>query len=380
MKIIIAPNSYKGSLSAVNAANAIERGLQRSGLGADLVKTPLADGGDGTLDAFLAHGGTRHNVLTLDPLARPFMTEYGLLTNNTAIIEMALASGLACLSRNEITPESALQASTYGTGVLLKEALENGARRFIIGMGGSATTDGGIGCLTALGVSFLDAEGRDLEPDGGSLHRLTHINVSGLDARWKDCEIIIASDVTNPAIGEQGAAHVFSPQKGAGPEEVRHLDAGLTHYFNVIHKQLGVDVRYVPGGGAAGAFAAGLMAFLGARIESGVDLILEHTRFSDDLSGADLVVTGEGRIDSQTLSGKAPFGVARKASERGVPTVALVGGLAVDDLLLREHGIAAVLPIIPYPMPLDEAIRSAATLIEQAAVRLGCLLQIRRIG
>lgn len=377
--ILIAPGAFKGSLTAAAAARAIERGLRRAGLD-QLHLLPIADGGDGTLDAFVAAGAVPVPVRAADPLGREREAAYGVLDTGgvkTAVIEMAQASGLALLRRDELNP---MCASTYGTGQLMRAALENGARRMIVGMGGSATVDGGAGCLQALGVRLLDENGLDIPAGGGGLASLHTIDVSGLDPRWREVEVIIASDVQNPAVGERGAAAVFGPQKGATPEQIRILDANLLHFLTLIQAQLGIDVRETPGGGAAGAFSAGLMAFLNGRIESGVDLILDLLRFDELLEEAALVITGEGRMDAQTVDGKGPIGVARRARERGVPTVALVGGLLDEDgrldERLHEAGIAAVLPIVSKPMTLDDAVLSGAALLEAAALRLGYLLQL----
>jgi glycerate kinase len=259
----------------------------------------------------------------------------------------------------------------------MKSALEKGAKRIIVGMGGSATVDGGAGCLQALGVRLLDAYGRDIPFGGGGLSSLYAVDASGLDPRWKEIEVIIASDVDNPTVGEQGAAAVFGPQKGAGPHEVRILEAGIRHFFTHVRDQIGVDVLDIPGGGAAGAFSAGLMAFLGGHIQSGVDLVLEYNGFDQQVGDADLVITGEGQMDEQTVHGKGPIGVARRALQYDVPTVAIVGGLNADDSLLHEAGIQAVLPIVTRPMALDDALGHAAALVERAALRLGYLLQLR---
>jgi glycerate 2-kinase len=377
MKILIAPGAFKHSLSAQAVAEAIASGLQRSGLEAELVTLPIADGGNGTLDAFLASGGRRIREQVLDPLGRPITAPYALLDDGeTAVIEMALASGLELLRPGELNP---LVTTTYGTGQLLKAALEAGAKRIIVGMGGSATVDGGAGCLQALGVRLLDSYGGEIPTGGGALSAVYAVDASGLDPRWKATEVIIASDVDNPAVGEQGAAAVFGPQKGAGPHEIRLLEAGLRHFFSKVRDQIGVDVLEVIGGGAAGAFSAGLMAFLGGRIQSGINLVLEYNGFDTQLQNADLVITGEGRMDEQTINGKGPIGVARRAHEHGVPTVAIVGGLNTDDALLHEAGIQAVLPIITRPMSLDDALASAAELVERAALRLGYLLQMKTL-
>jgi glycerate kinase len=374
MRILIAPAAFKHSLSAAGVADAIARGLTRSGLNAELVQIPIADGGNGTLDAFLAAGGERVTLTVEGPQGAPVEAAYGLLDDGqTAVIEMALASGI------ELSPDNnALTASTYGTGQLMRHALERGAQRMIVGMGGSATTDGGAGCLQALDVvRLLDAAGRDLPRGGGALGDLARIEINTPDPRWNRVKLIIASDVENPAVGEHGAAAVFGPQKGASPEQVRLLDANLRHFFKLTDDLLGVDVSEVRGAGAAGAFSGGLMAYFSGRIESGIDLVLAHNRFEWLLPKAALVVTGEGQMDGQTIHGKGPVGVARIARHYGVPTVAIVGGLNIDDTVLHEAGIHAVLPITPRPMALDEALASAADLIERAALRLGYLLQIR---
>lgn len=373
--IIIAPGAFKHSLSAREAAEAMARGLERSGLEGERVILPIADGGNGTLDAFLANGGERIETTVRDPLNRPTRAALGLLPDGeTAVVEMALASGLELLRADEL---DALGASTYGTGQLLQTALERGARRIVVGMGGSATVDGGAGALQALGVRLLDAQGVDIPPGGGGLSRVTQVDSSRLDARWREVDVIIASDVTNPTIGETGAAAVFGPQKGASAEDVVILERNLTHFFGVVREQVGVDVLAVEGGGAAGALSAGLMAFLGGRIESGVDLLLDYNGFDAHLKNAGLVLTGEGQMDAQTVYGKGPIGVARRAREQGVATVALVGGLNTDDAVLHEAGIAAVLPVIPKPMTLEAALEQAAALVEGAALRLGYLLQIQ---
>lgn len=372
MKIVIAAGAFKHSLSASAAANAIARGLRRSGLNADLTLLPIADGGNGTLDAFLAGGGERVPLIVDDPLGRSVESAFAR-SGATALIEMALASGLELVRPDELDP---LAATTYGTGQLMQAALDGGASHIIVGMGGSATVDGGAGCLQALGVRLLDGEGREVPPGGGSLHRIRSIDASGLDPRWRSTEIIIASDVDNPTLGEKGAAAVFAPQKGASPEQVAILEENLRHFFTLVAEQLGIDVRHAPGGGAAGAFSAGLMAFLGGRIQSGIDLILDLSGFDHLLDDADLVITSEGRMDEQTVHGKGPIGVARRARERDVPTVALVGGLQADDALLHEAGLWAALPIVNAPMPLEQALAEAERLVESAALRLGYLLQL----
>lgn len=375
MKIIAAPGAFKHSLAAHEVAACIAEGLARSGLGADVIQLPIADGGNGTLDAFLMRGGQRRALTVLDPLGRPIEAAFGLIDGGrTAVIEMALASGLELLQDDEHDP---LRATTYGTGQLMAAALAAGATRVIVGMGGSATVDGGLGCLLALGVRALDATGAPLPNDARSLEQVAALDASGLDPRWRTVEVVIASDVDNPTLGAHGAARVFGPQKGASPAHVERLEASLGHFFDVVARDAGVDARQTVGGGAAGALSAGLMALLGGRIESGIDLILEHAGFAGHLQDAALVVTGEGRIDAQTVHGKGPIGVARQAQAAGVPVVAIVGGLEAPDELFHEAGVNAVLPIVTGPMALAEALARAGELATRAAQRLGYLLQVR---
>lgn len=374
MRILIAAGAFKQSLTASEVCAAIAAGLQQSGLDADLEQLPIADGGNGTLDALLAAGGQRLTAPVLDPLGRPIQADYGLLNSGeTAVIEMALASGLELLAPDELNP---LQASTYGTGQLMADALERGAERFIIGMGGSATVDGGMGCLQALGLRLLDAHGRDVQAGAAGLARIASFDDSGLDPRWWRAQIVIASDVDNPTLGEQGAARIFGPQKGADAPMVKQLERNLRHCFTRLYEQRGIDVRQVRGGGAAGAFAAGLMAFLSCEIVSGIDMVLAQNRFEDKLAAASLVITGEGQIDAQTLGGKGPLGVAKLAAAQGLPTVAIVGGLNIDDALLHAAGLQAAFSIVDKPMPLQSALDDAAELLRRAALRLGYVLKL----
>ncbi|MCY3781595.1 MAG: glycerate kinase [Chloroflexi bacterium] len=375
MKILVATGAFKQSLTAARACAAIARGLHESGLDADIEQLPIADGGNGTLDAFLASGGERITVPALDPLSRPISADYGLIdAGKTAVIEMSLASGLELLSPSELDP---LRATTYGTGQLMADALERGVERIILGLGGSATVDGGMGCLQALGLQALDASGKSIAAGGAGLADIATIDGGGLDARWADVDIIIASDVENPTLGEKGAARIFGPQKGADAAMVEQLERNLEHCFTTVYQQGGVDVRHVKGGGAAGAFAAGLMAFLNCKLVSGIDLVLEKNGFLEKLAGASLVITGEGQIDAQTLDGKGPLGVAKLAAEHGVPTVGLVGGLNIDDALLHQAGVHAAFSIVDKPMSLPAALADADDLLRRAALRLGYVLQLQ---
>ncbi|MGJ3240802.1 MAG: glycerate kinase [Anaerolineae bacterium] len=376
MQILIASGAFKHSLSAGQATTAIARGLAQALPDADLIELPIADGGNGTLDAWLAQGGTRHTLTVHDPLIRPIQAEYGILPDGrTAVIEMALASGIELLTTAERDP---LRATTYGTGELLQHALEQGARRFIIGLGGSATVDGGAGALQALGVGLLDAEGQSVEVGGGNLYQITRIDASALDVRWAECTIIIASDVENPLLGERGAAAIFGPQKGASAEDVHQLETNLTHFADLITIQHGITIADLQGAGAAGGLSAGLIAFLGGEIQSGIDLLLDYNQFEARLSQAEMVITGEGQMDEQTVYGKGPVGVARMAQAHGKPTIALVGGLNVHDRTLHDAGITAVFPIVDRPMTLEQALTDADTLLERAALRVGYLVQASR--
>lgn len=356
LRILIAPGAFKHSLSAREAAHCIRAGLERSGLGAELELLPIADGGNSFLDAFLERGGHRVSLEVQDALGSPRVAAYARMPDGTAVIEMAQASGLEGLARLD-----AMAASTFGTGQLLQAAWQGGARRLLIGLGGSATTDGGMGCLRALGVLF----------EGDTLGTVRAMDAAAVRA-WREAEVVLACDVDNPVVGPRGAAAVFGPQKGASADDVLALDTALRHFFGVI----GPEVLDLPGGGAAGGLGAGLVAVLGARIVSGIDLLLDECGFDALVSRCDLVVTGEGRLDSQTLGGKGPHGVALRALRFGVPTVALVGSVDVDEVLLRAAGFAGVMPIAPGPMSLAASLERAGELVERAALRLGHLLRL----
>lgn len=371
--ILVAAGAFKHSLTAAAACEAIARGLRASPLGLPLVVFPIADGGNGTLDAFLSQGGERIALTVHGPLGEKIPSAFGLLPDGeTAVIEMALASGI------ELVPKpDALAATTYGTGELIRAALDRGVKRIIVGLGGSATTDGGAGCLQALDLRLTDATGKDIPWGGGGLQMLTSIDTSNLDPRLHETEIIVAADVENPAVGPDGAASIFGPQKGASSADIELLDSALTHWFDLTHRITHVDVSHMSGGGAAGALAAGLTAYAGARIQSGIDLLIDYANFNHHLDHTALVVTGEGKLDSQSLSGKGPIGVARRAQARGVPVIALAGTVEADAVQLHDAGIHTAWPVVDGIMSLDDALRSGADLLERAAYRLGCTLAIR---
>lgn len=340
MKIVIAPDSFKESLSALEAASAIEAGFREIFPDADYIKVPVADGGEGTVDAMIA--ATDGRLVTLQatgPLGRPVEAFYGLTGGDViAVIEMAAASGMELVAPDERDP---LVATSRGTGELIRAALDAGARRFILGVGGSATNDGGAGMLQALGVGLLDAQGAQLAPGGGALAQLDRIDVSQLDARIKDCVFEVACDVSNPLVGPKGASAIFGPQKGATPELVERLDANLRHFASIIVRDLGQDVADVPGAGAGGGIAAAMMVFLDGRLRPGSEIVADAVGLDATVIDADLVVTGEGRIDSQTVNGKTPIGVARVAARHGKPVIAIGGCLAADAHAVHAHGIAA---------------------------------------
>ncbi len=378
MRILVAPNAFKGALSAPEAAACIARGLACSGLDCEVEVMPIADGGDDTMEVLAGQGGTIHPVMVDDPLGRPVQAAWGMLADGeTAVVEMARASGLKLLRPEERDP---LRASTYGTGQLIAAAIAGGARRIIVGVGGSATVDGGAGCMQALGVRLLDADGHEVPRGGGALSRVARIDTTSLLAplREQRVQVMVACDVDNPTLGPSGAAAIFGPQKGATPEQVAVLEAALSHFFTLVAEQVGVDVRALRGGGAAGALSAGLSAFLGAELRRGIDLVLEALHFEERLARIDLVITGEGRMDSQTLGGKGPFGVAMAAAACGIPTVALVGGLGDGEDALLEAGLAAIVPIAPGPIALEEALAAAGPLLERAAIRVGRLIALGR--
>lgn len=377
MKIVIAPDSFKENLTSLEVATAIEKGIKRVLPRAECIKVPMADGGEGTVQSLVdATGGKILKKKVTGPLGVPVIARYGMLGDGvTAVIEMAQASGLPLVPKADRDP---LKTTTFGTGELILDALKQGAKSIIIGIGGSATVDGGAGMAQALGVKLLGKDGLPIArfAGGGSLNAIVRIDMTGLDKRIKDTRIIIASDVDNPLCGRNGAARVFGPQKGATPPMVRTLDDNLKHFAAVIKAELGIDVAKLRGAGAAGGLGAGLVAFTRARLKSGIDLVVEATRLNQHLKGADLVITGEGRVDFQTAFGKTPAGVAKAARRCKVPVVAIGGGLADDARKLFDHGIDGLASAAARDMDLAEAIRLSRQHLENAAERVIRLLLI----
>ena len=371
-KIVVASDSFKGSLTSLEVADSVEKAVREAFPQCDVVKVNVADGGEGTMDALRQTlGGRRVNLTVSGPLGRPVEAYYVILDDgNTAVLEMSAASGLPLLAPEERNPS---KTSTYGTGELIRDALGKGCTKFLVGIGGSATNDAGMGMLSALGYRFLDSDGAELEPVGGSLGLVESILVENCPPRCvspddaalqmddgnmlPDASFIVACDVKAPLYGPEGAAYVFAPQKGADPQMVQSLDAGLRHFAEVAAQVTGSDFSQMQGAGAAGGLGYAFKEFLNASLERGVEMVLDAIGFDEIIAGADLVITGEGRVDSQTLTGKTPFGVAQRAIRQGIPVVAIGGSVAIDPHQAREAGFKDALKVTPEGMPLSEAMK-----------------------
>jgi glycerate kinase len=366
VKIIIAPDSFKGSLSASDAAKAIERGIKSYMPEAVTVKMPMADGGEGTLDSLIAAtNGRKIQVTVTSPIGTPVEAMYGIIEPNaTCIIEMASASGLCLLTDDQRNP---LLATTYGTGELIKHALDAGCRNFILAIGGSATNDGGAGMLQALGMQLMDASGQSVGAGGEALQYISVIDDSKFDPRIAESHFLLACDVQNPFIGLNGATRVYGPQKGATLAMVENLEHYMTSWADVIAAKTGVQIHQMSGAGAAGGIGGAFLAFFPVEMKRGIDVVIHYSRLCDHLEGADLVITGEGQIDVQTASGKTPMGVAQAALKYCVPTVALAGSIGNGIEQLYPYGIISVHSIVNRPMSLQTAIEKAAELLEQSA-------------
>ena len=359
-KIVVASDSFKGSVSSSEVADCVAQAIHAKHPDWQVVKVPIADGGEGTTDAFLTNeGGECINNPTYDPLMRPITAEYAILPDHTAIIEVAAASGLTLLTPEERNP---LTTTSYGTGILIKDAIRRGCTRLLLGAGGSATNDGGTGILQALGYTFRDNQGNLLDKGGAILNRIHTFDQPDL----KHPEITILTDVTNPFHGKQGAAHTFARQKGANEAEIQFLDEGLRNFAQVIQQTTGKDINRLPGSGAAGGIAGGLAAFLDAEIHPGIQYLLDHIRFADLIRGADLIITGEGKLDRQTLLGKAPFGILTIAKKENIPVVA-IAGIVEDKGLLLQAGFREVHALKEETVPLEQAMTKEYT--KQALTR-----------
>jgi len=377
MKIVIAPDSFKESLTSLEVASELETGLRRVWPDAEYIKVPMADGGEGTVQSLVdATGGRIVKCAVTGPLGQKVLASYGLLGDGrTAVIEMAEASGLPLVPRAERDP---LRATTYGTGELVADALNRGVDEIIIGLGGSATNDGGAGFAQALGVRFIDKDGAPItEPlGGGRLDDVWAIDTQGINPGLARVRISVACDVTNPLVGEKGASAVYGPQKGATPEMVKKLDRNLGHFATVIKRDLHRDIAELPGAGAGGGIGGGLMAFTDATLKRGVELVVAATRLDDHMKGATLAFTGEGRVDFQTAFGKTPSGVAAVARRHNVPVIAIGGGLADDANGVFQHGIDAISSATANPMPLDVAMEKARQYLQDAAERVARLIMV----
>ena len=377
MRIAIAPNAFRGSLSAQRAVTCIADGLRRSRLATpDLIAMPLADGGDGTLDTILdGLGGQRITVTVKNPLGQPVEATYGLLNDSTtAVIELARASGVELIPRSARNP---MITTSWGTGELIRAAVERGVQRIFIGMGGSATVEGAAGCLQALGVRLLDAAGRDIPTGGAGLALLAHIDPTAAQQLLHHTQIVLLSDVTNPLIGERGAARIFGPQKGADTAMVEQLDANLSLFAEVMKHDLDKDVVALAGSGAAGGFGAGMVGCLDAALSPGGATIIKLLGYDRQLAQVDLIITGEGKLDAQTVGGKAVQSIAEVARQFNVPVVALAGMLEADPATLYEIGISAAWSIVPGACSLDDALKNAGDWLTRSAEHLGNILALR---
>jgi glycerate 2-kinase len=369
MNILICPDKFKECLSAGNVAAHIRNGVLRAYPEAECRIIPMADGGEGTVDAMIeATGGRIESVQVHDPLMRQ-VSSFLVLSGDgkTAVIEMAAASGLALLKQEEKNP---LVTTTYGTGELIRFALDKGCTEIVLGIGGSATVDGGVGMAQALGISFTDDTGWEIAPGGGRLGALMKIDLSNRDPRIRHCKILVACDVNNPLTGPHGAAHVFGPQKGALPEEVLRLEDNLRHLARVIRNELHVEVEEVPGGGAAGGLGSGIVAFLGGELKPGFDVICQAVKLEEWIRWADLIITGEGKMDCQTSFGKTPAGVAGLASKHNKHVIGITGAICEAPVKFQQIGFDAVIPITDKPMTLEQSMGEAGRLLENAAERV----------
>jgi glycerate kinase len=376
MNIIIAPNSFKGSLDAFKVAKSIERGLKKSALDVACELFPIADGGDHTLEVFVNWlGGTIHKAEVSDPIGKKIIAGWLMLDNaNTAVIEMAKASGISLIPEKELNP---LKSSSFGTGQLIKSAMEKGAKKIILGLGGSATVDGGLGILQGLGAELFDSTGCLLGTTGNPLLKTVDISLDKISQQVRDTEFLILCDVENPLLGKNGASYVFGPQKGALPEDLIRLESAMKQFNSLIIKKTGQDLSSMEGAGAAGGIAVALKAFFNAQIESGVDFLLSNMGFEEKIKKAELLITAEGRVDSQTLQGKGPYGVASKARQHGVPAIILAG--KAEDIDQLNTGFSAVFSITNGPATLERAMKNTARDLENASTQIGNLLALSEL-
>ncbi|GGH31171.1 glycerate kinase family protein [Paenibacillus segetis] len=375
LTFVLAPDSFKESMTAKEVCIAMEKGISSVFPTANYIHVPMADGGEGTVQSLVdATGGQLYDKEVMGPLGQPVHAKYGILGDGvTAAIEMASASGIHFVTKDTKNP---LITTTYGTGELIRECLDKGIKKIIIGIGGSATNDGGAGMAEALGAAFLDKDGHHLPRGGGSLDKLAKIDISALDPRLADVQMIVACDVTNPLCGEKGASHVFGPQKGATPEMVLQLDKNLAHYADIVKEQLHKDVRDIPGAGAAGGLGAGLLIFTQATLQKGIEIVIEYTDLKQKLADADYCFTGEGRIDFQTKFGKTPYGVAKAAKENDKKVIAVAGCLGEGIEALYEEGFDAIFGILPGVDELETVLAEGSQNVESTCRNIARLIKL----
>lgn len=377
MKVVIAPDSFKGSLRAIEVAESIEKGIKKCCNNIKIDKVPMADGGEGIVESLVnSTNGEIIKIRVKGPLLKEVEAFYGILGDKeTAVIEMASASGLPLVPLEERNP---MKTTTYGTGQIILDALDKGCRKFIIGLGGSGTNDGGLGMIAALGGRFLDKEGKDIGLIPQNLGNLHKIDISGMDKRLKESTIIAACDVDNPLCGKEGASYVFGPQKGATEDMVKKLDDYLKNYSDIIKRDLKIDVIHEKGAGAAGGMGAAILAFLNGKLQRGIDIIIEKTGLEEKIKDADLVITGEGMIDYQTAYGKTPYGVAKLAKKYNIPVIAICGSIGDRFEELYDKNFDSVVSIIDRPMSLEEAIKNSKILLENTAERIMRIILINK--
>lgn len=376
MRILLAPDSFKGTLSSIEVINILEKVAKRHFPDIEIIKVPIADGGEGTVDSLIAAlGGEYREVNVCGPLkGQKVQAKYGIINGCTAVIEMAQASGLFLVKPEQRNP---LAATSFGTGEIIKAALDEGIRDFIIGIGGSATNDGGIGAAQALGAKFLDSNGENVGPGGCELLKIRKIDLSELDQRIKDCRITVICDVTNPLTGPKGATAVYGPQKGVNtPEVFDILEKGMKNYERLIMETFGLDMSTIPGSGAAGGMGATMVAIFGATLKPGIVTMLDFVNFDELIKDVDLVITGEGKIDGQTIFGKVPVGIAGRCKQKNVSVVAITGGMGKDAKEVYKFGIDSIMPAINNDMCLEEALSRAEELLEDAADRMFRFIKI----
>lgn len=375
MKIVVAPDSFKGSIESKEAAHIISQAIQDFDASIEVVEIPMADGGEGTVQAMLHILGGEEIICEVeDPLGRKISAGYGWLPiEKTAIIETASASGLPLLTKLELAPA---KASSFGTGQLIKDALDRGAEKLVIGLGGSATVDAGVGLFQALGLQAFDENGKNIERVGGRLDLIQGLDFQSLDDRLQQVKIIVASDVTSPLLGPDGAVYVFGPQKGITASELKSFEAGMTSFSEVMKREINKDCTLMPGSGAAGGIGFTLQSLVDVEFQSGLDLVVEMSDFRKHLKNTDLVITGEGKIDGQSILGKVPVGLSRIAKDRGIPVVAIAGGIGEDTNRLKLEGIEAVLSIVDGPMPIEEAMQNGKKLLYEATKRMLHLIEV----